>query len=214
MPRILVFGDSIVWGADDFEKGGWTDRLKVYYLKKANPDEADFNEIYNLGNPAKTSSEILKNFEGELKRMLMKEFSKQNIIIIQTGINDSRYINSKKSVQVSTKIFEKNLFKFIKISKRYVKTLIFVSLYPLDESRCDPVSWNSDHSFKNKYVVEYERVIEQVCKKENILFIDVYSEFQKTDYKKLLSDGLHPNAKGHELIFNIVKDFIEKKKII
>ena len=34
------------------------------------------------------------------------------------------------------------------------------------------------------------------------------------DYKSLLEDGAHPNTKGHEEMFVIVKEFLEKKKII
>ena len=41
--KICVFGDSIAWGACDFEKGGWADRLKTYFL--AGDNDID---LYNL----------------------------------------------------------------------------------------------------------------------------------------------------------------------
>ena len=41
---ICVFGDSITWGASDYEKGGWVERLKTYLMK--NKNDVD---VYNLG---------------------------------------------------------------------------------------------------------------------------------------------------------------------
>lgn len=40
---ICIFGDSITWGTSDSEKGGWVERLKVYFGEKYDID------VYNLG---------------------------------------------------------------------------------------------------------------------------------------------------------------------
>jgi len=213
MPRILVFGDSIVWGAGDLERGGWVDRFKVYYLNKAKPNE--FNEVFNLGNPGRTSTQILGYYENEIKTRTKKQYLQTNRIIIQLGLNDSRYFYETKKTETSLSEFKENLIKLIKISKKYIETIVFVGLFPVDESRSDPVPWSPKiHSFKNEYISEYEKVIKQVCEKEKILFIDIFSEFKRINYKKLLTDGIHPNAEGHELIFQIVKKELEKNKII
>ncbi len=42
--HICIFGDSITWGACDYEKGGWVERLKIYFL-----EHTDNIEVYNLG---------------------------------------------------------------------------------------------------------------------------------------------------------------------
>lgn len=69
--------------------------------------------------------------------------------------------------------------------------------------------------YKNKYIEEYDKIIELVCEKNNLIFTDVLSEFKKGNYKKLLDeDGLHPNSKGHQKIFEIVRDSLLKNKVI
>jgi lysophospholipase L1-like esterase len=34
------------------------------------------------------------------------------------------------------------------------------------------------------------------------------------DCSGLLADGLHPNSKGHELIFSKVRDFLDSRSLI
>ena len=63
---------------------------------------------------------------------------------------------------------------------------------------------------------KYDNVIKSVCAEKNILFLDIFGEWIKIDYKKLLDkkDGLHPNSAGHQKIFETVKDFLIENKII
>lgn len=63
-------------------------------------------------------------------------------------------------------------------------------------------------------VEKYNQVAKEVCGSENIAFVDMYSEFMKQDYKNLLFDGLHPNDEGHELMFQVVKKFLQENEII
>lgn len=52
--------------------------------------------------------------------------------------------------------------------------------------------------------------IRNFCFTNNLDFIDLWSGFSETETKALLTDDLHPNTQGHELIFTIVKDYLEK----
>ncbi|MEA2003336.1 MAG: hypothetical protein U9O53_00050 [archaeon] len=71
MTHILVFGDSIVWGAWDSE-GGWVDRLKMKINRNAikairkNP-ESDYNVIYNLGVAGINIKNVLSRIKSETK---------------------------------------------------------------------------------------------------------------------------------------------------
>jgi len=40
--------------------------------------------------------------------------------------------------------------------------------------------------------------------------VKVYNKFTKN----MLMDGLHPNSKGHQKIFEIVRDYLKKEKLI
>ena len=51
--------------------------------------------------------------------------------------------------------------------------------------------------------------MEDVCCEQNILFLDI-PDLANDEFE----DGLHPNAKGHKKIFEVVKDFLIQQKII
>lgn len=92
--------------------------------------------------------------------------------------------------------------------------IIFIGLIPVDEKKTLPIPWGTDVNYKNEYVSKYNEIIKSVCQENNIQFIEMFEEFMKLDYKKLLEDGLHPNSEGHQKIFEIVKDFLIENKII
>ena len=73
--------------------------------------------------------------------------------------------------------------------------------------KTNPIPWHPERSYNNSSIEEYNQALKDICEKEKLQHIDIYKEFLKqADYKKLLEDGLHPNDKGHQLIFEIVKN--------
>lgn len=208
MAQILVFGDSISYGAWDKE-GGWVSRLKKY-LDISQPKEHD---VYNLGIPIDESSEeVLKRFIPETKARLGSE--KEYIIIFSIGVNDSQFINSKNNFRTKPEKFRENIQKLINLAQRFTSKVIFISLAPVDESKTDPIPWVPDRSYKNSYIKKYNEMIKAICKENKIYFIEFFNKLIRSDYKRTLDDGIHPNAKGHQKIFETIKDFLIKNKII
>ena len=74
----------------------------------------------------------------------------------------------------------------------------------------DPVPWHPEISYKNKYIKQFNGIVKQVCKENDINFIEILDKLSKEDLK----DGVHPNSEGHKKIFEIVRDFLVKNKII
>src|SRR3989344_3552583 len=94
MTLILVFGDSITYGAWD-TNGGWVQRLRTYLDKKQLADPKLYYELYNLGVSGDTSTDLLERFEAETKQRIKRMSAKEEIIIIVAiGTNDS-IINNK-----------------------------------------------------------------------------------------------------------------------
>ena len=205
MSRILVFGDSIAYGAWDTARGGWTDRLKVFCMEREleNP-EFDYS-VYNLGVSGNNSNNILKRTELEIKQRIWK--NKERIIIFEIGINDSQI----GKIGISVELFKRNIEKLCGIASKYSSKIIFIGLNPIDDSKTNPIPWDKNMFYTNERVEKYNNIIKAICEENKIYFIDMFSEFSKTDYKKLLEDGLHPNSLGHQKMFEIVKDFLVKK---
>ncbi|MBU3904731.1 MAG: hypothetical protein KJ906_01110 [Nanoarchaeota archaeon] len=206
--KIIVFGDSVAYGAWDLE-GGWVQRLRKFLDKKVLDSNYDFFcLLYNCGISGDTTEDLLRRFEFETN------IRGAGLIVFEIGINDSVHLLKENKNWVDIKIFENNLKKLIKISQNFTSKIIFVSLTPVDESKVTPIPWDKDKYYTNENIKKYNDIIKNTCKENNIYFIETFDSFMKNDYKKLLEDGLHPNTKGHEMIFNTVKDFLIKNKII
>jgi len=205
MTQFLIFGDSITYGAWD-KLGGWVQRLRTFIEEKY-PQE---HLIYNVGISGDTSNLLLERLEDETKRRKWKK----NVLVFQIGINDSAFLSTKKDFWVSQEEFRENIKEMIKKSKKFSQKIFFVGVTPVDEDKAHPVPWDKRVTYKNENIKKYNEIIKEVCNRENVPFIEVFDKFFKSEYKKLLQDGVHPNSLGHEKIFEIVKDFLIENKII
>ena len=192
MTQILIFGDSITYGAFD-KKGGWVERLKTALMEK------DIL-VYNLGVSGDTTIDLLDRFENETRA----RYDNDTTLILEIGINDSYHSD------ITPEMFENNIQELIKKAKKYSKKIVFLGLTPVDESKTNPLPWNKNAFYKNNKIQKYDNIIKEVCKRNSIHFIEISNNFAKTDYKILLHDGLHPNTKGHEKIFEIVSKDLNK----
>ncbi|MBU4000173.1 SGNH/GDSL hydrolase family protein, partial [Patescibacteria group bacterium] len=94
MPQILVFGDSIAYGAWDKE-GGWVERLKVFTNRKAISSGLEFYcAVYNLAIDGDYTRTLLKRLESETKQRA--DVGQETIFVFAIGKNDA--ISNKKSV--------------------------------------------------------------------------------------------------------------------
>ena len=207
MVQILVFGDSITYGAWDLE-GGWVQRLRKY-LDKINLTTNSYYLIYNLGVSGDTTDDVLYRFKFESEQRLCKE--EETIIIFAIGTNDCGYLKSKKSLKISKNKFKVNIKSLINCAKAISDKIIFLGLTPVDETKTNLLAWNKDVYCKNNYIKAYDQILKEMCKPP-LHFIEVYNNLG--DYRGLLEDGDHPNSKGHDEIFKIVKDYLVKNKLL
>ncbi|MCX6743407.1 MAG: GDSL-type esterase/lipase family protein, partial [Candidatus Parcubacteria bacterium] len=92
MHRILIFGDSITYGAWDKE-GGWVARLRKFVDEKIFADPNYYNIILNLGISGNNSTDILRRFEFELQQRIKEEG--EIVIIFAFGTNDAQLFNGE-----------------------------------------------------------------------------------------------------------------------
>ena len=199
---VLIFGDSIVWGAWDSE-GGWVTRMKKYTDKQAIDNQMEnYDTIYPLGISGDNTDDLLQRFENELTSRLDEDSNM--VVVIAIGINDSQFdISNNKNCVPITK-FKSNLIKILKTAKDNTKHTVLVGLSPVDDALLHPMPWKPTHGYSNSHVEKYNNVIKKIAEEKNIPFIDLYKYFSEKDYKKLLSDGLHPNTEGHKVIYTKV----------
>ncbi|MBU3925198.1 hypothetical protein KJ854_04655 [Patescibacteria group bacterium] len=199
MSQILIFGDSIAYGALDRE-GGWVQRLRKKIDKKVISSGLQFYcEIYNLSIDGDVTGGVLERFENETRKRLLEE---ETIFIFAIGINDSCFIKDAKEFLTPLKNFKNNIQKLINSARKFSNKIIFVGLTPVNEEKTNPYfASTTGKSYKNEYIEKYDKIIKSVCAENKIAFIEIFEKLKKENCKNLLEDGVHPNSKGHEKIF-------------
>lgn len=192
---IVIFGDSVSWGAWDTEKGGWAERLWFFVAKR----KENYVEIYNQSISGGTTETILERFESEAKAR------NADALIFQTGGNDAAYQREPNNFLVQPEKFKENIEEIIRRAKKITDAIVFLDIKNCDESKTMPVSW-IDMYYTNENIKRYSQIMKDVCLKNSIPFLDV-GLLDNEDF----DDGLHPNSEGHRKIFEQVKNFLAEK---
>ena len=195
MAIIVCIGDSIVEGeGDELGLSGWAGRLQQKILKGSKVGE---NRVYNLGMGMETSLDLLHRFYSEVL------YRNPDIIIIQAAHGDSRSMFNKAhelefeiGKGARLRVYEK-LLTYLGQSK---KKVLFLGL--------NPVSMNA--SFKKavpqraQHIEHHNNGLKKLCKKYNLPFLDPRDIFENVKLEDYYVDGLHPNAKGYDLMFEAI----------
>ncbi|MDD5252088.1 MAG: GDSL-type esterase/lipase family protein [Patescibacteria group bacterium] len=197
MSTICIFGDSTAWGAWDKEKGGWVNRLWLFLA-----DKDYYTELYNLSISGGTTETIMNRFEAEAKAR------EAEVLIFQTGGNDASYEHTPDNYLVPPEKFQANLEEIIRRAQKISRQVLFIGFKNVDESRTKPVSWQ-DVYYTNQNISRYNEIMKTVCAESGIPFLEVFGALTNED----LEDGVHPNARGHEKIFERVKTFLNENGV-
>lgn len=206
MGNCFFIGDSITagfWGS----QGGWVNLVIQDILKKQASDPQLYCACYNLGISGDTGFDILKRLKRETKPRLKSE--KNNVVVYAFGTNDSQWLINKDRPNVSEHDFEKNVIKLIKRSKKNHLSPYFIGLLPVDEPKVFPCPWRLELGYSNDYIATFERVLKRVCLKHNVPFLPLFEKWQGLPHlTDLLSDGLHPNTAGRDLLAEQISTFL------
>lgn len=193
MTSLCIFGASSTWGAWDLEKGGWVNRLRLFI------DNKDLGiAVYNLGVSGDTTEDLLRRFDVEA------EARKPDMIIFSIGDNDAK-ANASGEYAASLEQFEKNISSLIQKGKMYTDKILFLGIKRVDENKTTPVLWDSDAWYRNKDIEIYDAKFRECVVAHGAAYMNIADVITTDD----LFDGLHPNARGHEKIFHVVKNFYE-----
>jgi acyl-CoA thioesterase-1 len=195
--RVLVFGDSIAYGAWDTE-GGWVERLK----KKAHQTTVESAgnkkiQILNMGIGGDSSSKVLARMAAEIESR--RSNSWPFVFVFTFGANDERSINNE--AETALEQFEKNVQAIITLAKQYSDKILFVGIPPLSQ----PTIILKGQEYSDNRIQEYEEHMIKILESEKIPFVPIRNTFKQTADNLYSYDGLHPNNKGHELIANAVE---------
>lgn len=204
---IFLLGDSITQGYWD-TKGGWADRVKAEVLKRdVESDLKHYHGVHNLGVDGNTTSQLLDRFDAETQARLWKESDYG--VVIAVGTNDT-VIDRHGATRSDPVAYENQLQELYVKASKLTNNVAFVNLLPVNEKLTNPLpSSSTGKSYTNDRINIFNEVLESVCKRNNAILIDARSKYVVSDFNTLLADGLHPNDKGHEIIFNSVMSVLD-----
>lgn len=207
--NIIIFGDSIACGANDWKNGGWVHLLKMHVAKSSGYS----NEFYDLSIDGDDSKGVVKRIQQELKPRMCRDG--RTAVIIAIGVNDSYYFGmDEKKTNVSEADFAKNLGEIIKISRKLGCEIAFLGIGFVEDSKVQPTSWRKDIYYSSANCKKYNEILKQACRKNKIPFLDSFTLLSKSKYINDLDDGLHPEIEGHKIIFELVLKFLKEDKIL
>jgi lysophospholipase L1-like esterase len=192
MVTIVCIGDSIVEGeGDESGQSGWAGRLQQRLLKGKHVGEC---RVYNLGMGMETSVDLLHRFFSEVL------YRNPDIIILQAAHGDSRSMLNNEGAEE----FEigkgarmrtyRRLFTVLSQSK---KKVLILGLNPL----CMNPAWLKAIPQRADHVESTNKGMKKLCAEYHLPFLDPRDIFKGKILKEYYVDGLHPNAKGYDLMF-------------
>jgi acyl-CoA thioesterase-1 len=212
---IVVAGDSISEGIIYDEK---KEKYTILSANYVNLLKSTINGY--IKNISKFGDTLLKGAQ-KLREYLSK--NKSDVVIIEFGGNDcdfyweeiSKNPNGNHKPKTDIDIFKEKLNELIKFLNFSHIISILMTLPPLNANNYFKwISKNNEEVGKNilewlgsidkiyLWQEKYSFAIADVAKETNTKLIDIRNAFLNySDFKQLICiDGIHPNAKGHEII--------------
>ncbi len=203
MSQIFIFGDSITWGAWDLEHSGWVQRLRLEADRHQCAVQGLWQPIYNLGISGDTSAGLVRRMRGEL--IARHESTVSSVVVVAIGINDSQRSLDGSRHEISATAYHENLKSIASIAHEFTTQVYFVGLTPIQDELLNPNPWDASVSYRLSQAQEFDQVLTQFADENSLPLISLMEEWTNLDFRQLLSDGLHPNAAGHERTYQRVR---------
>ena len=201
--RILIFGDSITYGAWDTE-AGWVERIKREAHRQTILSEGKNKlQVINLGIGGDTSTKILKRMPAEIEARYSASWP--FVFLITFGANDERIMNDK--IETPMEKFETNVREIVTIAKSHSDKILFLGIPPIGK----PVVEFKGQEYSDERVKEYEQKLQTIVEDAGLLFVPIRPAFEAAGLDNLYAyDDIHPNNKGHQLIADTVKPILDR----
>jgi lysophospholipase L1-like esterase len=199
--KLVVLGDSIIYGFGDPEGGGWVERLRRQWM---HPDSAG-HVLYNLGVRGDGVKQVQERVEQEFRHRGELKNRVPDAIILSVGVNDSARLgrpNGRNYTDFET--FPEELANLLDQAQSLCPVL-FVGMVPVNEASMpflDCFYYNHADQYR------YKEATRLACQKRQIPYLDVFDNWMSRGHdwcnKHLCQDGLHPNVAGYQALLQDV----------
>ncbi|MEY3221962.1 MAG: hypothetical protein RLZZ203_818 [Cyanobacteriota bacterium] len=200
--KVVVLGDSIVYGFGDPEGGGWVERLRRQWMS---PDTIG-PILYNLGVRGNRVIQVCDRLDHEFRHRGELRNRLPDVSIFSVGLNDSARVQSFQGRNYTEfNDFETALHSMLDQAQQLCNVL-FVGMTPVDESKM-PFQGCLYYTLADQF--RYKQATRQACLDRDIPYLDLFEIWlNRGEYwwkSRLCSDGLHPNVAGYEALLEDIR---------
>ena len=202
--KLVVLGDSLIYGFGDPEGGGWVERLRRQYMLPDSPGHV----LYNLGVRGDGVKQVEERLEHEFRRRGELRNRVPDAIILSVGVNDSARVGRPTGRNYTDfDSFQQELANLLNQAQRLCPVL-FVGMVPVDETKM-PFLDCFYYTHADQY--RYKEATRLACLRRQIPYLDIFDVWMNRGTpwwtKQLSSDGLHPNVMGYRALLEDVLDW-------
>lgn len=207
--KVVVLGDSLVYGFGDPEGGGWVERLRRRWMLSDSPGHV----LYNLGIRGDRVQQVAQRLEDEFRHRGELRNQVPDAIILSVGVNDSpRLARPNGRNFTDLEIFQQEVASLLDQAQQLCPVL-FVGMVPVDETK---MPFSGCLYYNHVDQVRYKEVIRLACQARQIPHLDMFDKWMERGEEwwrsRLSKDGLHPNVSGYQAVLQDVlqwQPFIE-----
>lgn len=193
--KIVVLGDSIVYGFGDPIGGGWVERLRRLWMS---PEQSG-PVLYNLGVRGDRLIQVTQRLESEFRSRGELKNRVPDLMILSVGVNDSaRLMRPDGRCFTDFTDFQEQVDQLLEQAKRLCPVL-FMGMIPIDPAK---MPFLDCFYFNHRDQYYYKEITKQACQRLEIPYLDTFdlwmSRGEQWLKSRLASDGLHPNSLGYQ----------------
>lgn len=202
--KVVVIGDSCVYGFGDPEAGGWVERLRRLSMSPGSSGAV----FYNLGVRGDRVQQVRARLDQEFRYRGEIRNRLPDLMILSVGINDSARIGRPLGRNYTEFAeFEHTIWALL-TQARQLCPVLFVGMTPVNEAAM-PFSEVLYYGHAEQW--RYKEATRLACHRLNIPYLDLLDQWLGRGHQwycdRLASDGLHPNSLGYQALLQDVTNW-------
>jgi lysophospholipase L1-like esterase len=202
--KIVVVGDSLVYGFGDPEGGGWVERLRRLSMEPG----ATGAVFYNLGVRGDRVAQVIERLDQEFRYRGEIRNRLPDLMMLSVGTNDSARVGRPLGRNhTDFEDFEHSIATLL-VQARRLCPVLFVGMVPVHEAAM-PFSEVLFYSQREQW--RYKEATRLACASYNIPYLDILELWLSRGecwwHDRLSKDGLHPNVLGYRSLLQDVLDW-------
>lgn len=204
--RICCFGDSLVNGVRDGEKGGWPMRLGRRLLGEAKRETT----IYNLGIRAETTEGLKARWKFEAELRMVAEFP--SILLFSFGVNDANHAEDRgeeTTMRVSPAKSAGNAAEIIGEAAKLAPTLWIGPQAVIDGGKSSQEI--------NERLEGLNQIYLETARGFDVPYLDLLGTTLTDEiWQRALrrGDGYHPDKTGYDRLADLIWDWNDWQKAV